>query len=89
MLDEGPEDDDDSDLSADDAHESGEEHETSGEHQALDAPSTEASPESAERREDAEERAAFSLFSWLRRDPPRDAPPAVVPEPAPKRDDSE
>ncbi len=89
LLDEGPDDDNDDDLSADDGHESHDSHDAH--HDDHDGHSHE-SPAAApvERREDAEERAAFSLFSWLRRDPPREAEAsAPAPEPARKPESDE
>lgn len=87
-LDEGPEDDNDDDMSVDEGHDS---HDAHDHHEsAHDDGEGHPAPAPVERREDAEERAAFSLFSWLRRDPPREAePPAPAPEPARKPENGE
>jgi uncharacterized LabA/DUF88 family protein len=87
-LDEGPDDDEGEELGADDAHDHLE-----GESEAPASTATSANeaeghhePSTASRL-DAEERASFSLFSWLRRDSPRETEVAPAPvEPTPKRD---
>lgn len=100
-VDEGPDDDTDDDMSADDGHDSHESHDPHesqheghdhdhepARHEAGAEPARHDAP--VERREDAEERAAFSLFSWLRRDPPRESEPqAPAAEPARKPESEE
>lgn len=88
ILDEGPDDDEGEELGAEGAHLEHDEHHASHEPAAAAGGQDEGHQEpSTASRLDAEERASFSLFSWLRRDPPRDneALPAPV-EPAPKPD---
>jgi len=90
-LDEGPEDDEGEELGADDAHDHAEHDDRHDSPEGAAPSGSEAEghqePSTASRL-DAEERASFSLFSWLRRDSPRENEAALAPatQPAPKPD---
>jgi uncharacterized LabA/DUF88 family protein len=85
-LDEGHDDENDDDLSAEDGHDDRETHPETAGSGASTAQDAQHASAPAERQQEAEERAAFSLFSWLRRDPPRDSEPApAATEEAPVR----
>jgi len=93
-LDEGPDDDEGEELGADDAHDHEPGHD---EHHESEAPAAGNSGSEAQTsheastasRLDAEERASFSLFSWLRRDPPRDNEAAPAPAEPERKPDAE